>query len=92
MLKYTNIFGDGIGFNRKRVFLHSAGSFGNDAIIFWVDMSSAVHIDNKKAYILILEKGPTQGLGEHSFTAEKSIQLILVQLKGDLVWACIIME
>ena len=40
-------------------------------IIFGVDMSSSVHIDNKKTYILILGKVPTQGLGEHSLTAEK---------------------
>ena len=34
-------------------------------------MSSSLHIDNKKADILILEKGPTQELGEHSLTTEK---------------------
>ena len=34
-------------------------------------MSSSVHIDDKKEDILILGKGPTQGLGEHSLNAEK---------------------
>ena len=34
-------------------------------------MSSSAHVDNKERDILILEKGPTQGLGEHSLTAEK---------------------
>ena len=34
-------------------------------------MSSFVHVDNKGKDILILGKGPTQGLGEHSLTAEK---------------------
>ena len=34
-------------------------------------MSSSPHIDNKGKDILILGKGPTQGLGEHSLTAEK---------------------
>ena len=34
-------------------------------------MSSSPHIDNKGRDILILGKGPTQGLGEHSLTAEK---------------------
>ena len=34
-------------------------------------MSSSWHIDNKGKDILILGKGPTQGLGEHSLTAEK---------------------
>ena len=33
-------------------------------------MSSFAHIDNKKKYILVLGKGPTQGL-EHTLTAEK---------------------
>ena len=63
--------GYGIGFDGKRVFTHPAGSFGDIAIIFGVDMSSTVHIDNKGKDILILGKGPTQGLGENSLTAEK---------------------
>ena len=33
-------------------------------------MSSSIHIDNKKKDILVLGKGPTQGL-EHTLTAEK---------------------
>ena len=33
-------------------------------------MSSSAHIDNKKKDILVLGKGPTQGL-EHTVTAEK---------------------
>ena len=34
-------------------------------------MSSSVHVDNKGKYNLILGSGSTQGLGEHSLTAEK---------------------
>ena len=34
-------------------------------------MNSYPHIDNKGKDILILGKGPTQGLGEYSLTAEK---------------------
>ena len=34
-------------------------------------MSSSVHIDNKGKDVLILGKGPTQGLDENSLTAEK---------------------
>ena len=34
-------------------------------------MQSSPHIDNKGKDILILGRGPTQGLGEHSLTAEK---------------------
>ena len=60
----------GIGFDRKTTFSLSGGGFGQNIIIFGVDMSSSVHIDNKKKDILVLGKGPTQGL-EHTLTAEK---------------------
>ena len=35
---------------------------GKSVIIFGADMSSSVHIDNKKKDILILGERPTQGL------------------------------
>ena len=46
-------------------------------------MNSSIHIDNKGKDILILGKGPTQGLGEHSLTAEKmySINFTLTKKK-----------
>ena len=34
-------------------------------------MNSCIYIDDKRKDILILGRGPTQGLGEHSLTAEK---------------------
>ena len=40
--------GYGIGFDGKGVFSHPPCSFGNNAIIFGVDMKSSVHMDNKK--------------------------------------------
>ena len=43
---------------------------GKNFIIFGVDMSSSVHIDNKGKDILILGKGPTQTLDGTKFTAE----------------------
>ena len=48
-----------------------------------MDINSSVHIDNKGKDILILGKGPTQGLGEHSLTAEKmySINFTLTKKK-----------
>ena len=59
----------GVGFDRETSF-----SFGNDirknVIIFGVDTSSSSKIDNRKRVILILGKGPTQGL-EHRFSEEK---------------------
>ena len=59
-----------IWFDRKSSFSFPSGGFGQNVIIFGVDMSSSVHVDNKKKDILILGKGPTQGL-EHTLTAEK---------------------
>ena len=50
----------GIGFDSRSEF--SDGSMGKNAIIFGADMSSFVHIDNKKKDILILGFAPTQGL------------------------------
>ena len=46
-------------------------------------MNSSIHIDNKGKDILILGKRPTQGLGEHSLTAEKmySINFTLTKNK-----------
>ena len=38
-------------------------------------MSSSVHVDYKGKEISILGKGPTQGLGEHSLTAEKMVSV-----------------
>ena len=62
--------GYGIGFNRRSSFSFPGGGFGQNVIIFAVDMSFSAHIDNKKKDILILGKGATQGLG-HTLTAEK---------------------
>ena len=54
--------GYGIGFDRKSSFSFPGGGFGQNVIIFGVDMSSSVHVDNKKKDILILGKGATQRL------------------------------
>ena len=62
--------GYGIGFDRRSSFSFPSGGFGQNIIIFGVDMSSSPHIDNKDEDILILGRGPTQGL-EHTLTAEK---------------------
>ena len=58
-----------IGFDRKSSFSSPGGGFGQNVVIFGVDMSSSVHVDNKKKDILILGKGPPQGL-EHTLTPE----------------------
>ena len=52
--------------------------FGENVIIFGVDMSSYVHVDNKKKDILILAEGPTQ-------LQKKNIQLILLSQGKNVV-------
>ena len=54
--------GYGIGFDRRLSFSFPSGGFGQNVLIFAIYMSSSAHIDNKKKNILILGKGPTQGL------------------------------
>ena len=66
--------GYGIGFDRKEKFSVGNG-FGRKWIIFAVDMSSPVHVDNKKKDILILDEGPTQGLDSTILTAEKKYSI-----------------
>ena len=53
----------------EKELLHGNG-IGRNCIIFDVDKSSSVHVDNKKKIILILGKGPAQRLGT-TLTAEK---------------------
>ena len=60
----------GTGFDRKSSFSFSVGECGQNVLTFGVDMISSAHIDNQKKGILVLGKGPTQGL-EHTLTAEK---------------------
>ena len=57
-----------IAFDRTSNVSFPGSGYGQNVIIFGVDMNSSIHID-----ILILGKGPTQGLGEHSLTAEKNV-------------------
>ena len=51
-------------------------------------MSSSIHVDNKKKDILVLGRGPTQGL-ESTLTAEKMYSINFTVTKKKV---CIIME
>ena len=73
--------GYGIGFDRKSSFSFHDGEFGQNVIIFGADMSSFAHIDNKKKDILILGKGPKQGL-EHTLTTEKIYSITFTLTKN----------
>ena len=96
LTKYADIdklgySGYGIRFDK-----HESFSFGNNvgknAIIFGVDMSSSTKVDNRKKYIIILGKGPTQEL-EHTLSAEKlySNNFTEKKIKNSL-GACIIIR
>ena len=55
MTKHVDIdqykyFGYGIGFDRKELLSHPSGGTGRNVIIFGVDMSLPVKIDNRKIY------------------------------------------
>ena len=76
--------GYGIGFDRNSSFSFSNNRFGQNLLVFCVDMSSSVHVDNKKKDILILGKGPTQGL-EHTLTAEKMYLINFIVTKNMLL-------
>ena len=72
--------GCGIGFDRRSSFSFPGVGFGQNVLIFGVDMSSSSHIDNKKKDTLVLGKGPRQGL-EHTLTAEKMYSIHLTVTK-----------
>ena len=57
--------GNGIGFDEQESFSLSDGSrIVKDVIVFGVDMSISVHVNNRKKDILITVKGPTHSLDD----------------------------
>ena len=79
-----------IEFDREGSFSFPGIGLGQNVIIFGVDMSSSTKIDKRKKDILILGKGPTQGL-EQTLSAEKMYSINFT-VKANLVYVCIIME
>ena len=67
--------GYGIGYDGHGTFLSPSGAFGQKVLLFGVDMSSSIYVDNKKKDILILGEGPTQGLDGTTLTAEKKYSI-----------------
>ena len=72
--------GYGIGFDRRSSFSFPSGGFSQNVLIFGADMSTSIHIDNKKKDILMLGRGPTQGL-ESTLTAEKMYSINFTVIK-----------
>ena len=62
-------------FDKTSSFSFPGGGSGQNVIISAVDINLSIHVDNKGKDFLILQKGPTQGLGEHSLTAEKKYSI-----------------
>ena len=52
--------GYGTGFDRRSSFSFPGGGFGQNLLIFRVDMRFSAHTDNKKKDTLVLGKGPTR--------------------------------
>ena len=75
--------GYGIGFDWRSSFLFPGGRFCQNVLIFGADMSSSVHIHNKKKDILFLGKGSTQRL-EYALTPEKNYSLNFTVTKKKL--------
>ena len=73
--------GYGIGFDRRSSFSFPGGGFGQNVIIFGAD----IYIDNKKKDILVLGKGPTQGL-EITLTAEKMYSINFTVTKKEILF------
>ena len=48
-------------------------------------MSSSAYVDNERKDILISGTGPTQGLGEHSLTAEKMYSINFTDHRKNVV-------
>ena len=69
MFSLINILIQGMIFHVHETFSLSNGESGKNVIIFVADMSSSVHVVNKKD-ILILDKALTQRLDDTRLTAE----------------------
>ena len=68
----------GIGFDSCWLFSIPNVDWGKNAIIFRIDMSSFVHINNKNKDI-IFGKGPTQRLDNTTLTEEAEYILLIFQ-------------
>ena len=77
--------GYGIGLNSCLQFSHSDGSWGKNVIIFGADMSSSVHVDNKKKDILVLGEGPSQGVDNTTITAKATYPISFTESGKRLV-------
>ena len=73
--KKCSYSGYGIELDSGSLFSIPNFDWDQNAIIFGVDMSSYVHVDNKNKDMLIFGKGSTQGLDNTTLTAEAEYSL-----------------
>ena len=71
--------GYGMGIDSRSQFLFTGGSYGKNVIIFGANMSSSVHVDNKRKDIIILGEGTTQGLDDTTLSAEAKYAINFTQ-------------
>ena len=69
----------GIGYDSRSEFLFTDWSYWKNAFIFAADMSSSVHVDNKRKDVLIFGEGTTQGLDDTTLTAEAKYPINFTQ-------------
>ena len=72
--------GYGTGFDRRSSLSFTGGGFGQNVLIFGADLSTFIDIDNKGKDILVLGRGPTQGL-ESTLTSEKMYSINFTVIK-----------
>ena len=77
-----------IGFDRRSSVSFAGGEFGQNVLIFGVDMSFLHKLIIKKKEILVLRIGPTQGL-EYTLTAGKIYSINFTVTKKKL---CLILH
>ena len=82
----------GIGFDKRSIFSFLGGRFGQNILIFGVDMSCSAHIDNKNKKHISSWKGTNTKSRTYGNCRKKCIPLILLSRRKDFVWACITME
>ena len=58
-----------------------SGGFDQNVIIFIIDMSPYVHVDNKKNEFLIIVEGPTQRLDGTTLTVKKNYSLKFIETR-----------
>ena len=77
--------GYGIGFDKRSSFSFTGGGFGQSVLIFGADVSTSIHNFNKGKDIVVLGRGPAQGL-ESTLTAAKMYSINFTVTKKNFLF------